>query len=117
MNNFIKPGEIVTYTAPAGGVLSGGAYAIGSLLVVATNTIAAGLPFEGAVLGIYLLPKAAGNPWIEGQLLYWDTAANDLTTAPSATAFRVGCAAAAAAAGDVSGQCRLNGVPALLNVA
>ena len=116
MNNFIKPGEIVTYTAPAGGVISGNAYAIGSLLVVATNTIAAGQPFEGAAVGIFALPKA-GTAWAEGQLLYWDTAAGNLTTAPSATALRVGCAAAAAAAADVSGQCRLHGLPAPLNVA
>ena len=117
MNNFIKPGKIVTYTAPAGGVISGNGYVIGSLLVVATNTIAAGLPFEGATLGIFTLPKAAGAAWTEGQLLYWDTANNNLVTAPSATARRVGCAAAAAAAADVSGQCRVHGIPAPANVA
>ena len=117
MNNFIKPGKIVTYTAPAGGVISGNGYVIGSLLVIATNTIAAGLQFEGATLGIFTLPKAAGTAWAEGQLLYWDTANNNLVTAASATARRVGCAAAAAAAGDVTGLCRLHGIPAPANVA
>lgn len=117
MNNFIKPGKTVTYTAPAGGVISGNGYVIGSLLVIATNTIAAGLPFEGATLGIFILPKAAGTAWTEGQLLYWDTANNNLVTAPSATARRVGCAAVVAAAGDVLGQCRLHGIPAPANVA
>jgi predicted RecA/RadA family phage recombinase len=117
MNNFIKPGEIVTYTAPAGGVISGNAYMIGALLVVATNTIAAGLPFEGATEGIFLLPKAAGAAWSEGQLLYWDTANANLVTAPSATARRVGCAAVVAAAADLVGACRLYGNPAPANVA
>lgn len=117
MNNFIKPGKIVTYTAPAGGVISGNGYVIGSLLVIATNTGAAGQPFEGATLGIFILPKAAGTAWTEGQLLYWDTTNSNLVTAPSATARRVGCAAAAAAAADVSGLCRLHGIPAPANVA
>jgi len=117
MNNFIKPGEIVTYTAPAGGVISGNGYVIGALLVVATNTVAAGQPFEGATLGIFTLPKAAATAWTEGQLLYWDTANNNLVIAPSATARRVGCAAAASAVADVSGQCRLHGIPAPANVA
>lgn len=119
MNNFLKPGKIVTYTTPAGGVTSGNALVIGALLVVATNTVAAGLPFEGATVGVYTLPKAAGTgtAWSEGQLLYWDSATNTLVTAPSATARRVGCAAAAAAAADTTGACRLHGIPAPANVA
>jgi len=117
MNNFLKTGKIVTYTAPAGGVVSGTAYLIGSLLVVATNTVAQGLPFEGATFGIFTLPKAAGAAWTEGQLLYWDSANNNLVTAPSATARRVGAAAAAAAAADLTGACRLHGIPAPANVA
>jgi predicted RecA/RadA family phage recombinase len=35
MKNQKKTGRILTFTAPAGGVVSGGAYLIGGLLVVA----------------------------------------------------------------------------------
>jgi predicted RecA/RadA family phage recombinase len=115
MNNYIKPGRTMTFTAPAA-VASGAGVLIGSLLVVAANSAAAGQPFEGVTEGVFMLPKAAGA-WTEGQLLYWDSAANNLVTATSATARRVGCAGAAAASGDSVGLVRLHGVPSVANVA
>lgn len=117
MNNYIKPGVTMTFTAPSGGVVSGTAYLIGSLLVVAASTVAQTLPFEGVAVGVFTLPKATGSAWTEGALLYWDTANANLVTAASATARRVGCAAAAAASGDATGQVRLHGVPSVVNVA
>ena len=117
MQNFIKPGIITTFTAPAGGVVSGAPVRIGSLVVIATNTIAAGLPFEGDTEGVFLVPKIAGVAWTEGMLIYHDSVANNFGTVVSATTMRVGCAALAALAGDVTGQVRLHGVPAPLAVA
>lgn len=117
MNNFVKPGIITTFTAPGGGVVSGALVRIGSLVVIATNTVAAGLPFEGDTEGVFLVPKIAGVAWIEGQLLYHDSVANNIGTVVSATTMRVGCAAVAAAGGDTTGYVRFHGVPAPLNVA
>lgn len=117
MNNYIKPGRTMTFTAPGGGVVSGTAYMIGSLLVVAAATVAAGLPFEGMVEGVFTLPKATGTAWTEGALLYWDTGTSNLVTAPGVAARRVGCVATAAASGDATGQVRLHGVPSVVNVA
>jgi len=117
MNNFLKMGDTITLTAPVGGVVSGNGYVIGSLLVVAAFTAAAGASFEGRATGVFMLPKATGSAWTEGQMLYWDTANNNLVTAQSLTARRVGIAAAAAASGDTSGVCRLTGAPAPVNVA
>lgn len=117
MNNFIKPGIITTFTAPGGGVVSGALVRIGSLVVIATNTVAAGLQFEGDTEGVFSVPKIAGVAWTEGQLLYHDSAANNIGTVVSATTMRVGCAAAAALAGDTTGLVRFHGVPAPLNVA
>lgn len=117
MNNYLKPGKTMTFTAPAGGVVSGTPALIGSLLVIPTNTAAAGAQFEGVAEGVFTLPKIAGVAWTEGQLLYHDTAANNIGTVVSATTRRVGVAAAAAQAGDVTGQVRLNGVGAPANVA
>jgi predicted RecA/RadA family phage recombinase len=115
--NFIKPGKICTFTAPGGGVVSGTPVLIGTLVVVPLTTVAAGLPFEGDVEGIWLLPKIAGVAWTEGALLYFDTAANNFGTVVSATTRRAGVAAAAALSGDLFGQVRLNGVGAPANVA
>jgi len=117
MNNYIKRGRTMTFTAPAGGVVSGAGVLIGSLLVVAATSAAAGLPFEGVAEGVFTLPKANGNAWTEGQLLYWDSTSNTLLVAASATARRVGCAAAAAASADTTGQVRLHGVPSPANAA
>lgn len=109
MQNFIKPGDIVTYTAPAGGVVSGLAYLIGGLLVVATNTVAATLQFEGAATGVCNLVKVAGVAWTEGMVLYWDNTAKNVTTVSTAN-FRIGAAAAAQLSADVIGAVRLNGI-------
>ena len=117
MNNFIKPGETVTYTAPGGGVVAGALVRIGSFVVVAVNTVAAGLPFEGVAEGVLLVPKIAGVAWTEGQLLYHDSVANNIGTVVSATTMRVGVAAAAALSGDTTGYVRFTGGPAVLNVA
>lgn len=117
MQNYIKPGETLTFTAPVGGVVSGNAYMIGALLVVAAYTAAAGERFEGTRVGCFTLPKAAGTAWTEGQLLYWDTANSNLVTAQSATARRVGCAASAALSAATTGEVMLVGVPSVVNVA
>lgn len=117
MNNFLKPGRTVTFTAPGGGVVSGAIVRIGTLVVIATATVAAGLPFEGVVEGVFTLPKITGVAWTEGAALYHDSVANNIGTVVSATTMRVGVAAAAALSGDATGQVRLNGVGAPLNVA
>lgn len=117
MNNYIKPGRVMTFTAPGGGVVAGALVRIGTLVVVAQNTVAAGLPFEGVAEGVVLVPKIAGVAWTEGALLYHDSAANNIGTVVSATTLRVGVAALAAASGDTTGYVRLNGVGAPLNVA
>lgn len=117
MNNFIKPGEVLTFTAPTGGVVSGTAYLVGALLVVAATTVAQTLPFEGAVEGVYTLPKITGAAWTEGQMLYWDSATSNVGTVVGATTRRIGVAAAAALSADATGQVRLNGVPSPANVA
>ena len=110
MQNFSKPGDVLTFTAPTGGVVSGTAYLIGALLVVAATTVAQTLPFEGVTQGVFVLPKATGA-WTEGALLYWDDTAKNITTTTTSNR-RVGCAAAAAASGDTTGQVKLTGAPA-----
>lgn len=57
--NYIQDGNVLTLTAPAGGVKSGSAYAIGSLVVVAIADAAVGAEFAGHTGGVWNLPTEA----------------------------------------------------------
>ncbi len=85
MKNFIKSGDVLTFTAPTGGVVSGTPYLIGNQLVVAATTVAQTLPFEGWTEGVFTVPKASGQVWAEGVLVYWDNSAKNFTTTSTST--------------------------------
>ena len=108
MNNFIQPGNVVTLTAPSLGVVTGTPYKIGQLIVVAAASVAQTLPFEGATRGVFTLPKATGQTWSEGALVYWDNSAKKFTTTSGGNTL-AGCAVAEAATGDATGSVRLDG--------
>lgn len=110
MQNFVKPGTIVTFTAPAGGVVSGTAYLVGALLVIAQASAAAGAEFEGLVEGVVTLPKVGAQAWAEGVKVYWDNGNARCTTDATAGQL-VGVAAVivGADAGETTGTVRLNG--------
>lgn len=118
MKNYDKPGNVLTFTAPIGGVVSGTPVLIGALVVVPQTTVAQTLPFEGVTSGQFSkVPKANGAAWSEGQLLYWDSAAGNFATAQSVTARRAAIAVVSALAGDTTGTVFLPGVPSVVNVA
>ncbi len=106
MRNFVQPGDVITFpAAPAGGVRSGDGVLVGSAFGVAAYDAAEGQPFEGAVVGVYRLPKAGGAiPF--GAALYWNGTA--LTTTATGNTM-VGWAAAPAAADEATVACRLDG--------
>lgn len=58
--NYVEDGNSLTLIAPAGGVVSGTAYAIGALAIVALVTAPAGQPFAARATGVFSLPTAAG---------------------------------------------------------
>lgn len=107
--NFLQPGEVMSFTAPTGGVTKGVPVLIGALLVVPTDTVAQTLQFQGQCYGVWTLPKATGEAWTEGALLYWDNTNGEFTTTATANA-RAGVAAAAAASADTTGSVRLDGI-------
>lgn len=110
MQNYKKSGAIVTRTAPSGGVVSGNAYKIGQLLLIAAVTVAETLPFEGVAVGeVETAQKATGEAWAEGALLYWDDTAKKFTTTAEENLL-VGSAAAVAGSSATSGTVRLNGI-------
>jgi len=108
MNNFVQPGEVQSFTAPNGGVLTGLAYKIGQALVVAVASVAQDLPFDGRIRGVFTLPKATGQTWSEGALLYWDNSGKKFTTSAGGNRLS-GWAQAEAATGDTTGSVYLDG--------
>lgn len=110
MNNFQKPGKTMTYTAPAGGVVSGAPLLIGAFFVVPTNTVAATLPFEASTEGQFLLAKTTGEgALVEGQPLYWDTIGLKVTV-DHTLGLPIGTVATAALTGDTTCSVRLHGL-------
>lgn len=107
--NFIKPGHVVTLTAPTGGVVAGTCYLIGALLVFAKTTADAGEEFEGATDGVYEnAPKATSQSWTEGAKVYWDNTNKVFTTTATSNTL-VGAILKAQAASDTTGTVKLNG--------
>lgn len=84
MKTYTECGETIPFTAPTGGVVSGGAYLIGDLLVIATGNVAQTLPFEGVPVGVFDLPKPDQEAWTEGEKIYFDEAASPVALFTSA---------------------------------
>lgn len=109
MKNAIQPGESVEYTAPTGGVVSGTAYLIGAILVIAEATAAEAAKFSGLTVGLVSYAKVSAQAWTEGAKIYWDNSAKNMTTTASGNTL-VGVAAAVAANPSATGLVRLDGV-------
>lgn len=109
MRNFVQPGNVITFTGPAGGALSGDFLIVGAAFGVNAYNVAAGAEGELHTGGVFTLPKAAATATTEFQLAYWDAAAKKVTTvATSNTKIGVFMKAYPAAAADVA--VRLNDV-------
>jgi predicted RecA/RadA family phage recombinase len=108
---YIAPGDVLTLTAPTGGVVAGTAYLIGGLVVIAQTTAAQTVAFDAYVTGVHSVTKADSQAWTEGALVYWDNTNKNFTTT-STSNYRAGIAVAAVAstAGLTTGIVRLNGV-------
>lgn len=108
---YIQPGDVMTFTAPTGGVTKDAPVLIGGLLVIPQNTVAAGSTFDGYATGVHAVTKADSQAWTSGAVVYWDDTAKVFTTT-AGTNKLVGCAAEAVAstAGLTSGKVRLNGI-------
>jgi predicted RecA/RadA family phage recombinase len=110
MKNYLQEGLIAEVPAPSPGVLSGDFVVVGALFGVAqTDAVTAALvPIVRE--GVFTLPKATGTAWVNGDLLYWDSAAKKFTktatgNAPLAVAF------ADAASGDATGPVSIEATP------
>lgn len=108
MQNFIERGHTIVVTAPTGGLSSGDGVLVGSLFAVAVAGFAAGETGAAAIGGVYTLSKTTGEAWTQGEKLYWDASAGEVTATATDNTL-IGCAFAAAASAATTGAVRLNG--------
>lgn len=108
MQNSIQSGKVLEAIAPSGGVVSGGVYKIGQLLLVAIAAAAAGDTFEGETAGVFLLTKKTSDTFTAYCLVYWDNTAKNFTTTATSNLL-AGCAITAASSSDTLAYIRLNG--------
>lgn len=107
MNNLVQEkADVITLTAPTGGVVVGLAYLIGGIFGVAIVTAAAGVAFALRVRGVVEIVKKAGEAWAEGDALYWDDANSQVTISPEGTVF-IGQATEVTASAATTGKVRL----------
>lgn len=108
--NYRSDGNVVTLTAPSGGVVSGSPVLIGSLLVVPTMSAAVGEKFSGYARGVHELAKVAATAATEGADAFWNNTTKVVTPTSAIGLYKIGVFAAAAAAADSVAEVRLNGI-------
>lgn len=107
MNIFVQEGRALDYIAPAGGVVSGMALLLGTVLVIPGTSAAEGQPFAGSIEGVFTLPCATGTAWATPNLpLYWDDANKRVTTTANGNT-KIGMTAAPKLAADAAGNVKL----------
>lgn len=115
---FIQEGKVLDYTA-ASAVKSGDVIAMGQLLGVALDDIAAGETGPVQVDGVWELPKLSTAVINQGESVNWDASANEFdanSATPAAGDLTGGCVAAADAAnGDAVVWVKLNVAPNTVN--
>ncbi|MGE5536553.1 MAG: DUF2190 family protein [Acidobacteriota bacterium] len=109
MKNFIQRGDVITVTAPTGGVTSGQCVLVGNLFGVATTTAAEGESIEIATVGVYELPKLVSAVIAAGTRVAWDDTAKEVVL-PATGMVPIGIATVAAGNGIGSVRVRLDGV-------
>lgn len=107
MRNYVQAGNVVTLPAPYT-LASGEGFAVGSLFAVAATDAQEGAEVEGAVVGVYELPKVVTDVMAVGTKLYWDGTAKKLTVDDTET-LPVGAAIQVAGNGAAKVRIRLNG--------
>lgn len=109
MKNFIQSGNMITVTAPSGGVTSGQGVLIGNLFGIAAKDATQGESVELATTGVYDLPKAANAVLTAGGRVSWD-ATNSQTVAPATGMVPIGVTILAAGNGMTIARVRLDGI-------
>ena len=109
MKNFVQNGDMISVTAPAGGIASRQGIVVGSLFCVAAKAAAEGESVEIATVGVYELPKAPATVIAQGARVAWDETAKQVVP-PGAGLYPIGVAVLAAGNGATVARVRLDGV-------
>lgn len=111
MTGYDSPGEVLTLTAPVGGVTKDQGVKIGSVIVIPTVSVDAGEKFAGIRVGVVQHAKVSAQSWTEGVKIYLDDDASPdpLMTTTSSGNTLVGVAAKAAANPSSTGFVLLDG--------
>jgi predicted RecA/RadA family phage recombinase len=106
MKTYSYKGDIVSLTAPSGGVTAGTPVVIGSVFCVPISTAAEAAAFAAMVEGVHLLSKTSAQAWAEGDRLYWNAGTSKVANLPGDGKF-IGFAVAVAANPSSTGYVRL----------
>lgn len=105
--NFIGEGEAVDLIAPYD-VAAGSGALVGGLFGVALNTYKSAELGVFGTCGIWELKKTNAQAWTQGQVVYWDNTAKEVTSTAGANT-KIGVAVVAALNPSATGKVRLNG--------
>ena len=110
MKNYVQSIDKITLTAPTGGVTAGDPYDFGTLVVIATKTVAAAERFVGLTTGVFtgLARNTGDSAWTVGVSLYLEATGKELTTTATANYFGK-CLEARVSAATTTGLVLLNG--------
>jgi predicted RecA/RadA family phage recombinase len=113
MNNYHQPGGVQTFIAPSGGVVSGGFYVHGTLVVCATHDADETEEYSGKINGVYQVTKAGSQAWTHGAAVYLTagSATTFTTTSSGNTLAGVAAGTVGSGAGETTGYVLLNGLP------
>lgn len=105
---YSERGTVIPYTNAGSAILAGAVVALKHCIGIALTDIAASTGVGSVqISGVFLVPKATGTAWINGEKLLWDTSAAklDASSATPATGDIMGACIAfgAAASGDATG--------------
>ena len=109
MKNYIQNGDMITVTAPVGGVTSGQGVLVGSLFGVVAATAPEGDAVEIATTGVFDLPKDAATIIDLGDRVAWDNTAKEIAQ-PGVGLYPVGIAVMTAGNGTTTVRVRLDGI-------
>lgn len=110
--NYVQPGDTLPFVAPVGGVVSGGFYVHGALVVCAMVTAAAAAEYSGKICGVFEVTKVGSQAWTQGEAVYWDAGNTRFTTTAGGNTLAGNAAnTVGAGAGETTGRVLLNGLP------
>jgi predicted RecA/RadA family phage recombinase len=110
MRTFSTPGDTIVVTASRTAAMDAGMLVGAGIFGITQQPATNGQPVPLRRTGVFIgVPKATGQAWTLGALIYWDNTNFVFTTTASGNSLR-GSVMAAAASGDTVGSVLLDGV-------